>query len=343
MVMVVLNQASTNFSPRLLPGLISNKRHQIILGFYIGTLLFNIIVLMSLGAYGPSKNAVGFSVMISAILGAFCVGLFVYFIHSISQAIQIQNIIDKIFYKSDKLLDAEKRRQEESADIPSPENSTEDWKIIQSGKSGYYRSFDVSLLGDSFKQQEKIIEIIPYADQHVWKNDPIMKVREELSTDEIEALQLSLYILSNPHEDDSSISGMIKLTEVVVKALSPGINDPGTAINAISKIGQLLSKALTLKPKTLEKRSDLEMLIVHQNIPARELMRIIVQPIREYAKMDCAVAYELMSTLIYVWNTKNICTDYITAISDEIKALQSDLKANIGNHKDLKRILELVE
>ena len=50
MVMVVLNQASSNFSPRLLPSLISNKRHQIILGFYIGTLLYCIIILTALGA-----------------------------------------------------------------------------------------------------------------------------------------------------------------------------------------------------------------------------------------------------------------------------------------------------
>ena len=32
MVMILLNQASSNFSPRLLPGLISNRKHQIILG-----------------------------------------------------------------------------------------------------------------------------------------------------------------------------------------------------------------------------------------------------------------------------------------------------------------------
>jgi len=52
MVMVVLSQASTNFSPRLLPGLVSNKRHQIILGVYIGSLLYCILVLIVLGARG---------------------------------------------------------------------------------------------------------------------------------------------------------------------------------------------------------------------------------------------------------------------------------------------------
>lgn len=37
LVMILLNQASSNFSPRLLPGLISNRRHQVILGIYNAT------------------------------------------------------------------------------------------------------------------------------------------------------------------------------------------------------------------------------------------------------------------------------------------------------------------
>ena len=46
MVMVLLNQASSNFSPRVLPGLISNKRHQKILGIYNATLLYCIFTLV---------------------------------------------------------------------------------------------------------------------------------------------------------------------------------------------------------------------------------------------------------------------------------------------------------
>ena len=44
MVMVLLNQASNNYSPRLLPGLISDKNHQIILGIYLATILYCIFI-----------------------------------------------------------------------------------------------------------------------------------------------------------------------------------------------------------------------------------------------------------------------------------------------------------
>ena len=45
MVMVLLNQASSNFSPRVLPGIVSDQKHQIVLGLYIGTILYNIFIL----------------------------------------------------------------------------------------------------------------------------------------------------------------------------------------------------------------------------------------------------------------------------------------------------------
>ncbi|MGB5822026.1 MAG: DUF2254 family protein, partial [Saonia sp.] len=84
MVMVVLSQASSNFSPRLLPGLISSNKHQIILGIYVGTLLYCIIILTSLGALGIDADTIGLSTMLAAVLTMVCIGLFVYFIHSIS-------------------------------------------------------------------------------------------------------------------------------------------------------------------------------------------------------------------------------------------------------------------
>ena len=48
MVMLLLSQASNNYSPRLLPGLISDKRHQLILGVYLATILYNIFILFAI-------------------------------------------------------------------------------------------------------------------------------------------------------------------------------------------------------------------------------------------------------------------------------------------------------
>jgi len=92
MVMILLNQASSNFSPRLLPGLISDKSNQLVLGIYLGTIIYNIIVLISIVSDSDKYTINGLSILIGIVLGVVCLVMFVYFIHSISIGIQINNI-----------------------------------------------------------------------------------------------------------------------------------------------------------------------------------------------------------------------------------------------------------
>lgn len=341
MVMVVLNQASSNFSPRLLPGLISARKHQSILGVYIGTLLFSLILLMVLGSYGPDTNAIGLSVMVAAALGIVCLALFVYFIHNISQSIQIHNIINKIYHTTDKLLD-------KSIDLQKKTNSqyghinTEGWQVIHSHKTGYYRSFDTSLMDkELFEGQSLELLVLPYPDAHIWKGQPLYKVKTSLTEKQEENLQLCTYILSNQHEDDSSVGGMIKLSEVAVRALSPGVNDPGTAINTVSKLGQLIEKSLCLNNLVKLDNKKEQFNIYQSLISAEELMRIIIQPIRQYGKKDSSLSHMLMKALLHITNSSMVLPVHVAAVRKEMEKLCKDIEQYMENSEDVVKITAL--
>lgn len=336
MVMVVLNQASSNFSPRLLPGLISDKKHQIILGFYTGTILYTVIILMSLGSYSPSEGYSGFSTILAAIFGIICISLFVYFIHSISSAIQIDHIVDKIFAQSNKKLE-EKINNQNSCDL-----STSGWKVIYSEHSGYYQGIFISFVSDYFKNQENYIEIIPYESQYVWKGSPLMKIKEDIPADELRSLINSISFSQDKHKNDGYISGMLKLTEVAVRAMSPGINDPGTTTDVITKLGQLICKASQVYPKTFEENTENKIILIENTIIAEELMRILIQPIRHYAKNDSIVMFELAAALQYSVKNSKIVASNKKEIIKEIETLSTSIEQNIENENDRKPILEII-
>lgn len=341
MVMVVLNQASSNFSPRLLPGLISARKHQSILGVYIGTLLFSLILLMVLGSYGPDTNAIGLSVMVAAALGIICLALFVSFIHNISQSIQIHNIINKIYHTTDQLLDKSRDLQRETNSQYGQIN-TEGWHIINCEKTGYYRSFDASLITkELFKDKPLEILVIPHPDAHIWEGQPLYKVKYSLTEEQQENLQLCTYILSNQHEDDSSVGGMIKLSEVAVRALSPGVNDPGTAINTVSKLGQLIEKTLSLNSLVQLKAEQDSWRIYQSLISAEELMRIIIEPIRQYGKRDSALSHMLMKALLHISNSSSVLPVHVPAVRKEVNRLCQDVEQYMENKEDIDRVLEL--
>ena len=340
MVMVVLSQASSNFSHRLLPGLISNRRNQIILGIYIGTLLYCLIILISLGAYGVGSNSLGLTTMFAALFGMVCIGLFVYFIHGISTAIQIHNILDRIFKTCDSYLDGELSTKTNNK-IPLNYIETSNWHEIKSAKSGYFRDFDIDLLHDSVKESSNQIEILPYVNQHIWKGMPILKVKEQVFDDDLVNLRFCLNISQDRHEDDKGIGGLIKLMEIAVKAMSPGINDPGTAIDAINKLGGLLAKFLQFPNFTSESLEGRNIILIKRNMPAEELMRILIQPIRLYSKHDGSVLYELIGALKYAQRGINISNDNREVVNVELDALRNDLEKNIENPIDKRRILNL--
>ncbi|MCM4173403.1 DUF2254 domain-containing protein [Arenibacter sp. TNZ] len=340
MVMVVLSQASANFSPRLLPSLISNRKHQLILGVYIGTLLYCIIILIVLGAHGIDTHSVGFSTMLAAISAVFCIGLFVYFIHSISVSIQIQNIIDNIFRSSSRHLDKE-YEDFNSLKVGLQKLRMDNFETIYSHKSGYFRGFDASLLSDSLVEHGHHLEILPYVGQHLWEGMPIIKVQNSLEDGDLEDLLLCINISSNRNDQSRGIDGFIKLMEIAVKAMSPGINDPGTAIDAINKLAPLLIKIMRFPNKTSNSLKGGKIILVRNNITAKELLQIIVQPIRLYANKDSSVVLALLGALKYIAQDSQISTESREEVTKELEALKMDVEGNIDNKYDREKILTL--
>jgi uncharacterized membrane protein len=196
---------------------------------------------------------------------------------------------------------------------------------------------------DSLKENENQVEVLPYLNQHIWKGDPILNLKNELSKKDIEHLIFCMNISSDRHEDDKGIGGMIKLMEITVKAMSPGINDPGTAIAAITKLGTLLSKFLQYPQFTSEPFAEEKWIIIKNHVPAEELMRLVIQPIRLYSKTDSSVMYELIVALQFVLRDPDISKNNKEVVKNELLALSADIEKNIDNDFDKKRILKLFE
>jgi uncharacterized membrane protein len=271
-----------------------------------------------------------------------CIGLFVYFIHSISRAILIHNIIDRIFFASNDYLEKELKEQAERK-VGLKYVSADDWQIIPCEKSGYFRGFDISLLDKSLKKQKNQIAVLPYINEHLWEGMPLLKVMHAVSEGEMEKLRFCVHITSDRHEGEKGISGMIKLMEIAVKAMSPGINDPGSAIDAITRLGQLLRKFIQFSPLTSERVKEGELVLVKNNIEADELMRIIIQPIRFYAKEDILVLHELIEALRFVENSPNISGEGRKVVRNELRAIGRDVGSHIKNDMDKARILKLLK
>ena len=334
MVMVLLNQASSNFSPRVLPGLISNRKHQVILGIYNASLLYCIFTLVAIEPNGNKYQLPGFSVLLAIVIMTLCLGAFIYFIHSISQEIQVNNIMDRIYRKAKLRLNKEIDTEKDcNTDFPD----TSEWTSVKSTDSGYFQDIELETLAEIATTENIKFKVIPVKGGYILKDLPLISSDKDLSDDQIEKIRETFRYDKSELVEDNYVLAFKQITEIAIKAMSPGINDPGTAVNAIDYLTELFSIRLRKNDKSFYFDADNKPLIYVNTVDFNELLYYVMSAFRTYCKHDAVIVIKLFKMLSFLAKTEDVFSeDYIEAIKNETENLYEDAKANNNNEADLK-------
>jgi len=90
------------------------------------------------------------------------------------------------------------------------------------------------------------------------------------------------------------IFGFRQLSEVAVKALSPGINDPATAISVLDHFGVLMREYLNVPEYQSLLDQDQRIRLVIRHMALNEMLHRIIQPILFYGRQDVSVLERLI-------------------------------------------------
>ena len=93
---VVLSLASSQFGPRLIKNFMNVRANQMVLGTFVATFAYGVLVLRTVNATVDASFVPGISVTIAIVMSLFGLGVLIYFIHSVSESIQAQNIIARV-------------------------------------------------------------------------------------------------------------------------------------------------------------------------------------------------------------------------------------------------------
>lgn len=86
--------------------------------------------------------------------------------------------------------------------------------------------------------------------------------------------------------------------EIAVKALSPGINDPGTAVLSLQALGDLLAVRLRYFPSSELMDDEGKVRIIRKERSFEDIFRECIYPIWDYGKEDRLVQHELIHVLL---------------------------------------------
>ena len=102
---VVLSLASSQFGPRLIRNFMNVRANQMVLGTFVATFIYGVLVLRTVDANVESRFVPNLSVTIAVVMSLLSLGVMIYFLHSVSESIQAQNIIARVRGDLDKAVD----------------------------------------------------------------------------------------------------------------------------------------------------------------------------------------------------------------------------------------------
>lgn len=303
-IMVVLTTYSSQFSPRTLENFITDSVTKRVMGVFIGGFVYSIGTLLFMKKDLVDNEII--SPLIGTIVAFLCLAFFAYFIHYVATSIQVNNLIEKISVDLEKTIDsgikkfAESDRISLSASAPQITDKYTNSLTMTADYLGYIQLIQGDELAGWACKNNCFIEITKPVGSYISKSQSLMKIyyddkRPPCSVKE----KISIGNTRTTMQDAGF--GLQKLAEIALRAISPGINDPNTAIECIQHIGSSLKEAGKLDGCYLVYKNEEDQPIV--SIPQRsfeELLRLSFYQIIHHGQKDISVVLALYDSLIEI-------------------------------------------
>ncbi len=324
MVMILLNQAASQMSNRMLSSMIGNQFQQIILGFYIGTIVYALFLLSSIRDIDSGIYVPALSIYLLLLLTVGDIFLFIYFLHYVTQSVKFETIITRVHKKTlhtlNRICTAE---YPQVYTVPEIKGQT-----ISMFSSNYYQGFDERELIKFGCEHEGTIQFLHPAGAYLLKGSPLLIFysTKQLMENDIKKIFMPIDLYNGQPLEKNPYYGYHQLAEVAIKALSPGINDPETAVLSIHALTDLFLYRLNHYIKTVFKDENNTIRIVTVEWDFEQLFGECYNPIWNYGKDDLYIQNTLTRMLeqLKQADTEENYTSLFNVFLNKLKAQKAE-------------------
>lgn len=242
-MMVVLSTYSSQYSPRTLQDFLNKKITLRVLGVFMGTFIYLIISLLFLKE--NIENSFVLSALIGVIISIFAVGFFIFFIHHVATFMQVSKLVNDVSNESINLIkELDNRVINDDRIRYEPVYMTENPALsiqVVASDTGYIQLVDTSALIRISKELDISIEMEKKIGEFVVSGNHVLTIYANKPLEDTSRIVEQVTIGSYRSMFQDVEFGIQKIVDIALKALSPGINDPNTAILCIKRLSVILS------------------------------------------------------------------------------------------------------
>ncbi len=250
------------------------RLNKVVLGSYISTYLYCLLILIAVKDDNDYTFIPSISILVAIIAAITNIILLIVFIHQIAISLQADKVISDIsdfISKQVETLFPEKMgdvKEEENLDISTTISGYQQRIYIKAPKSGYLQYIDSQALIKTITKKDSLLELYFRPGRHLvqgveigllysndlWEKEELETIFKQLETGKIKTSQQDLEF------------SILQMVEIASRALSPGINDPFTAITSIDNLSATmcyLAQAQFPSKYLLMMKERLGLLLIH--------------------------------------------------------------------------------
>lgn len=322
LTVVALQLSSSQYSPRLLQTFVTDRVVQVTLAQLVLTFVYALTVLRTVRDADATDNAIAFvprlSITVAYLLTIVSVMSLVLFLGHLARALRVETMLRDVHDEASRTIGTE---GESRPDIGTPTTSrvwrNSDATPILSRSSGFLIGINEKAAARAAREAGLIVRLRIRFGEAVVAGTPVAHAWPDSGGAPVDVVELEEALdgaLRLDYERSAARDvayGLRKIMDIVVRALSPGINDPTTAVHALSHASALLCELSERPALDREIRDDDDS--VRISIPAWELtalLHLVMEESLMYAEGQPAVLRRLAAALReFAWRARELDVD----------------------------------
>lgn len=257
MTIVAVSFAASQIGPRLTTNYMRDRSNQMTLGTFIGTYIYCLMVLRGVLnttqggmfiAFGGEPFVPQISLLVAVILTFCSILVLIYFIHHVPESINMSNVIAKVGEEMGRQASVVfpntigKECPASKVDIPSEFHNY--YEVIKSKQHGYIRVLDGNALVSAAKNHDVILKLDVRPGHFLTENMALLHVYSKKKINKTLVKEcVNAFAFGQQRNQEQDILFLVnEMVEIIARALSPGMNDPFTAMTVMDWLQLFLEK-----------------------------------------------------------------------------------------------------
>jgi uncharacterized membrane protein len=296
MTLVALSLAATHYGSRVLRQFMRDRLNQVVLGLFLGVFAYCLVVARTIRS-GDDPFVPALAVTLAIVATFVALGFLIYFLHHVATSVQAPQILATLAHET---LHALERDDDAHADDAARVDAIPTaWTLVPARAPGFVRTLAEDALAGLAEERDRVVRVLAPPGTFVSDGTPLAAVAGGPPDEALgDAVRNCFGIgVERTIEDDAGY-GIRQIVDIALRALSPGVNDPTTAVLGMHWLAVVLRCAAARPARSglrCDARGRLRLLAPPPAFGG--LLRTAYEQIATAAKGDPVVLGQLASAL----------------------------------------------